>query len=584
MPRPTLALRWLHRRRSDDAGEAGFTLIELVIACGVLALVLASLAYTGTMAFADAALSRHRSAAASLANEALEQVRALPYNKVALGLSTTDISTSGDSAITVTGGVYRFDGERIPNGNNDPVVPLVPHQAVRTLDDMDYTVSVYVTYLDDDPNSRALRVTVRASWSSPLRAGAQKFVDAQTVIYSPDTGGTGGCGSNATHPFAAPCQPFLYSNTSSGEGAISFSAFEGTALSGVDLGEATLYLPTQDTNMAIEQVQTASATARTSGVRLRRSSDGSDQSSGRSAVTAATDSDPSQPKPAHDSASVGPQASATVQLSGSGNSIQLTSSAGDTASVKATMAASGTNTCPNASNPQVNESDLEPCANGTSTQAGSMVAQLNLSGLGNATLAAVGNAAFSSSFSNRDIVGQATSCTTTSEDGCIHARHRSAIGTVNIGGLASALSPLAPLGFDYLVKLTGFSRTVTAEAGYGNANPSVLSSGVIQYWNGIGYTAINVASGASATIPVANVVVTNGITSTTIGMTAVLRTGGSTTGPCASPCASAEARAESPLVGDIRYTVVVGGTTIVDLNIHIDLGTLLARAEYDPGV
>jgi type II secretory pathway pseudopilin PulG len=581
MTRQTFASRWLRQRHADD--EAGFTLLELVLACGVLALVLASLAYTGTMAFADAAISRHRTSAASLANEALEQVRALPYNKVALGLSTTDIATGADPAITSSGGVYRFDGERIPNGNNEAIAPLVPHQATRTLDDMDFTVSVYVTYLGDDITSRALRVTVRVSWESPLRAGVQKFVDAQTVVYSP-SGGTGGCGSNATHPFAAPCQPFLYSNTSSGEGAISFSAFAGTAIEGVDLAEATLYLPTQDTNMAIEQVQTASATARTSGVRLRQSSDGSTQSSGRSLADAATDSDPSQPKPAHDSSSAGPQASAVIQLSGSGNSIQLTSAAGDTATARATMAAGGTNTCPNSANPPVNQTDLQPCANATSVQGGAMTAQLNLNSLGSAVLASIGTAATSSAgFSNRDITPQATSCTTTSDDGCIHASQRSSVGTVAIGGLPSVLQSLAPLGFDYLLKLTGFSRTVTAEAGYGNADPSVTNGGTIQYWNGFGYTSVAVASGASATIPIANVVVTNGLTSTTIGMTAVVRSGGTTSGPCASPCANAEARAESPIVGDIRYTVVVGGTTVVDLNIHIDLGTLLARAEYQPG-
>lgn len=585
MPRPTLALRWLHRRRSDDAGEAGFTLIELVIACGVLALVLASLAYTGTMAFADAALSRNRSAAASLANQALEQVRALPYNTVALGLATSDISSGTDPAITSVGGVYRFDGERIPNGNNAAIVPLVPHQSATVLDATTYTTSAYVTYLDDDITSRALRVTVRVSWASPLREGAQKFVDAQTVIYSPGLGDDGsGCGSNATHPFAAPCQAFLYGNTSSGDGAITFSAFAGTAITGVDLAEASLFLPTQATHMAIEQVQTATASAQTSGIRLRRASDGTDIPSGRTLVDAGSDSDPSQPKPVRDTSSTGPQASATIQLSGSGNSLQLVSSAGDTATATATMTANGANPCANADNPAVNQNDSQPCANATSTQGGTMNAQLNLNGLGNAVLASVGSATSSAGFVNRDVTPQATSCTTTSDDGCIHARQRSAIGTVNVGGLLSVLAPLGPAGFDYLLKLTGFSRTVTAEAGYGNADPSITNSGVIQYWNGFGYTSINVASGTSMSIPIADVVVTNGLTTTTIGMTASVRSGGTTTGPCASPCAEAEARAESPIVGDIRYRVVVGDSTVVDLNIHIDLGTLLARAEYDPGV
>jgi hypothetical protein len=77
--------------------------------------------------------------------------------------------------------------------------------------------------------------------------------------------------------------------------------------------------------------------------------------------------------------------------------------------------------------------------------------------------------------------------------------------------------------------------------------------------------------------------VSNGITGTTLNISGVVRTGGTTSGACASPCGDASATAESPIVGDITYTVVVSGTTVANLTIHIDLGTLTAHAKYTSG-
>jgi hypothetical protein len=234
--------------------------------------------------------------------------------------------------------------------------------------------------------------------------------------------------------------------------------------------------------------------------------------------------------------------------------------------------------------------DSLPCGNGTARQAGSMSAQLNLNSLGSATLASIASpGADNIAHTNRDIAPQASSCTLTSGDGCIRASHVQRVGSIRIGALPAALSALGPVGFTSLLKIDGYNRKVTAEAGYGNANPSVTdasggtSMGTVAYWNGVGYTTLNIGTGASATIPLSSVVVTNGLTSTTISIGGSVRSGATSAAACASPCAASTAQAESPVVSDIRYTVVVGGVTVADLNIHVDLGTLLAHAEYTPG-
>jgi type II secretory pathway pseudopilin PulG len=584
-----LRLLLVRRLRRRGPAEGGFTLFELVLASGVIALVMSSLAYMGTVAFKDAALARNRQVATGLASEALEQVRALPYDTVALGLSTADLAAGTDSNVTVSGGVYKYNGETIPNGtSNTAIAPLAPHRTTKVMDTTPYTVAVYVTYLDDGTTSRSFRVTAHVSWATSARGGVQTFVDAQTIVYSPT--GTG-CSSTATHPFAAPCQPFLYGIGSLDQGSVAIAPYTGSAgISCLNLKEAQMVLPSDATNMQLEQIESVDSAATTSGVNLTDGT-GAVQTLGQQSVKVGSDSDPSQSKPVYATQTTGTgasvQASGSVSMNGCSNSLSVGSSGGDTASATATVLASATNVCPNSAVTPVNMVDLLPCGNAAAKQAGSMSAQMNLNGLGSAVLASIGSTSTGGAGdTNFDAAPQTSpaACTVaTSGDGCIHASQRAAVGSVRIGGLASSLSAVAPLGFDYLVKLDNFTRTVTAEAGVGNDNPSVSSTGTIQYWNGAGYTSVAVGSGASVSLPLASLTVSSGLTSTTLSIGGTIRTGGTTSGTCASPCADASASAESPIVGDIRYTVIVGGNTVADLLIHIDFGTATAHAQYTSG-
>jgi type II secretory pathway pseudopilin PulG len=571
----------LRRRvRERLAGEGGFTLVELVLASGLMALVMSSLAYVGTVAFADASLGRSRQTATALVNQALEQVRAIKYDTLSLGLATTDLQAGGDSAITSSGGVYRYDGERIPNGANAAIAPLVPHRSTKTVDGDPYVLAVYVTYLDDDPTSGALRVTARASWTSGVRGGSDTFVEAQTVVAPCD---------DPTHPFCAPDQPYLYANSEVSEGGITISAFNGIGISGVDFDQGSLWLPTQSTNMQVEQIEAVASSAKTSGTTLRDAS-GAEVGAGRQAITVGADSDPSQSKPPYATSTVGGSTGPTVQvptdrlLEGSTGKITLTSSGGDAATATATVLSTAANTCANAALTPVNQLDSLPCGNATTTQGSTMTAQLNLNALGNVTLASIGGAAVSSAaHTNRDTAAQPSSCASTSGDGCIHASHRQAIGSIVIADLPSTMSALLP-SFDGLLKLTGFTRTVIAEAGVGNANPSVVTTGTLQYWNGVGYTSTVLSGAGGVAIPLATVSVSNATAATTLSIGGTVSTGATTAPACPSPCSDATAQAASPMIADIRYTVIVAGSTIVDLLVHIDLGTLLAHAQYTPSV
>src|SRR5439155_15806364 len=76
------------------------------------------------------------------------------------------------------------------------------------------------------------------------------------------------------------------------------------------------------------------------------------------------------------------------------------------------------------------------------------------------------------------------------------SRTASDIGVVGLGGFN-------PSGFSQYVKVAAFADQVKAEAGPGtNAPTATVSSGTIQYWNGIGYTTVSIGSlSAAITIP-----------------------------------------------------------------------------------
>src|SRR2546427_1042158 len=105
--------------------EGGFTLIELRAALGVILVAMVALAYTATIGFTDIGFARQRQGANELANQTMEQIRALPFDKLENGLDNTDLANSVvagpkfDPNIVLNGPcgtptVYCFNGEQIP--------------------------------------------------------------------------------------------------------------------------------------------------------------------------------------------------------------------------------------------------------------------------------------------------------------------------------------------------------------------------------------------------------------------------------------------------------------------------------------
>src|SRR5436309_1905019 len=118
----------LRRARLASTSEDGFTVIELIMATGLMTVAIVAMLYTTIAGFRGIQVARGRQAANGVANQALEQVRALSYDTLSNGLSDSDSTINSDTAISRSGSVWTYGGETIPHATNPVTTPLNPHQ------------------------------------------------------------------------------------------------------------------------------------------------------------------------------------------------------------------------------------------------------------------------------------------------------------------------------------------------------------------------------------------------------------------------------------------------------------------------
>ncbi len=588
----------LMRRRCADA-EAGFTIIELMAAVSIIAIALLGMAYTATVGLSDVGLARQRQGGNQVANQAMEQVRGLPFATLQLGLKSSDLT--GDSRITMCGSpaVRCYQGEPIVQSSNPPnVVPVVPHTNTLTVGPTAYAVSVYVTYYQGNTSGTAYRVSVVSSWANPDVRGVASSVQTQSIIYSGPTTGTSGCLSTQTHPFAGPCQPFLYGNSSVQVGQVNIT---GT-IAGISLDHATLWTPETSSNMQVEQVSAVQGTSQASGLELQLAGQTA-QLLGRTLVTSKADNDPGQPQNVYQTASYPPpsQSGGTLSQSGGGNTITLSAGAGGDQGSTTSAASALTSTYPCADRGGVTRNDAQPCGASSARLGPSLSATLSLTSgslnLGGAALATInppsGSSASRYAFTNRDLQHEsaepATECQATSGDGCVHSDVYRNSGSVTIGGLPSAFNVLAPLGWNgSLITINASTATASADVGIGTAAPTAASTGNISYWNGTGYTSIPIAGTSTPTSIPVSLSLPGGLVlpGVTLTLNATVTPGQRVVSDPAGGCGTctrtqASGTTSSPVV-DLTYQVVVGSATLASLTIHADLGTVLAQGSYQP--
>lgn len=606
-----------HRPARRGADESGFSLIEVMVALMLLAIVLTSVAYSLTSSFTNVGFSSQQQAATGLANKALEEVRGLPYATLLAGLNTnegTALSTDPNIDTSTTPWTFKGTGEQLvystwASGAAD-VPPFYPHTSTDTINNTVYSVSTYPTHYKGSHSE--FRMTVIVTWTPSDRPGVAAKVSAQTVIYSPATG----CLSANTHPYAAPCQPYFRSSATLGQGYIQIapaSGATGDAIYGIPLTNAELYLPRADSNIDTEQISNLLGGAYTSGGTISEQ-DLTPQSTGELPGTVQADSDPgSNMAPAAINSVTNTGSPYITASSGGANADSLTITPGgsDQGNAVATTVAStaldsagSPPACQDLAYPTGNtQSSGQACADSNVTQSGDLTGVMDLyagsSDLGDAPLATVETPSVNmttGTFVERFTSSGSTYCSNASGDGCVHAAAQRQIGTVKVGGLpANVPAPAGWAGGNYLFKLSNYSDSVSAESGIGTNSPASTTSvpapgesaPSFQYWNGSGYTSVPWPSSPTPITPAPVSISYNPPSGYTLTVTesATLTIGGgvsstsSGTSPCSSAC-SLTASSASPVIGDVTYEVTWDNEVLADLDIHVDLGTIMATTTY----
>ena len=165
MPLASLAPR--SQRRPEDR-DAGFTLLEAVVALMIATISFTALAAAGLTAIRGTTIARTNQQSADLLAKQIETVRSYDYDSATH--DPTDPTLAGDSAITNCGGDSCYDPGTGPetlaiadDGLVNPHRQTLPRAAANNY--VDYTITTYVTTPVDSTGADYRRVTVTISWT-----------------------------------------------------------------------------------------------------------------------------------------------------------------------------------------------------------------------------------------------------------------------------------------------------------------------------------------------------------------------------------------------------------------------------------
>lgn len=614
-PRHFLGSRARARREAQlSRDDAGFALLEVIIAFSVLLLALTGIgAEIGTQ-FSSVSSSRNEQKGQAVLARLLDEARALPYTVVAKGLSSADTTATStatyikkigpgtsvwilrDQALGSGHGTGEVVNHYSPPSGLTPPPPFYEHKSCFSETGSPATCtgshvftaltfptkyeSKVVTGVEKTWLNHVIRVTVLVSWQGAHSNGSPTTLTGQTLIFSK----TVACTSHAqADPNPASCQPNFLTTARAGGGVIAVEPAPGApaAITGLAFTSFDLVLPGVSSNEELTQTSTVLGTAKASGGTTAPTSS-LDQGSlvmTKATNNLATGTSDYESKALQQSADAVTKASSTAVYS-----ITATPSPTDTGTSASTTSATITHECSDLTGAFV--TTALPCGSGNVAQGTRATLTATLGSVGAVTLARVDPTATHPDrvLTERFAEAGAPTCPTTSINGCANSSARGALGTVELAGLpSSATLPATWQG--YLVKLSGFRATATAWARSASTWLKGTISGVsgtLSYYNGSGYSTLTIGSSGA---PLPSTAVTTTAGTATVQITPHLAVGGAacrTTTTSSHPgVAHVEQCSVSPLSGTITYVVTTGSTTIADFTMTVGLGTVSATANYE---
>ena len=520
----TDAIRRALARRAR--GDAGFTLIEVIVAMVITLMVMTALSYVVVSSLRTIQQAKQRQTATALATQELERLRAMPYDDVTVSATSACPLPGGNPHTTVSGTNIFFAApvSLLPGVGNEPLVVNCESGRWKDeqVDQVTYRVYTYVTQPAlTASGTQAFNLTVLVHWTSSVWPSGRWSVE-RTTTFSP-----AGCLSTATSPFAAPCQVYVTARAGEALAGVSVSNADGSLpglLNTPSVNQLQLAFPTSNASFFVEQTATGTATASTTSSLLQGPSS-VDLWGGQSAK-AAVDSDPSSaPDQSVNSTSPGhPSATVTVnngQGVDSRGTLILTQGGGDTGRASAAIAADSA-TCRGLDDaPLATGSPARPCSSASLNPGGSgsdLVYQSPL-GSGNVTLAT-----FAPSSTSRAVAGAFGQATTGAVCGgavspsgtpvdCVHAAAQRSLGAAAFPVTSNVTNPGYPTFAQFdpdtgsvspapavldptfgLWRVAGLTESVYVEDGTGARAPSFARSGTLKVWTGqgpSGYTTVS---------------------------------------------------------------------------------------------
>ncbi|WNM25773.1 type IV pilus modification PilV family protein [Demequina capsici] len=223
------------RRRELSERDEGFSLIELIVAMVIIAIILVFLIGAQLSAMRTVSDARKREQATAFANEAMEQMRAIPWAVLAGGLDTNFNSGGSNNATgytDVAGNKLTVDGQNRTIrtsthvfSTTDPTVTVDDKWTPIFIDNFGSNVQTRT-----DPSVAGTTFTVKAYVLEPTVAD-NSIVSLATVVEWPDTRGSwqqtvmwseafrgDACNSaqEAVQPYLTGCEAYYESESSSG--------------------------------------------------------------------------------------------------------------------------------------------------------------------------------------------------------------------------------------------------------------------------------------------------------------------------------------------------------------------------------
>lgn len=554
-----------HRREhcfsARASGEDGFSLVETVMALGLVFTVMLGLLASLSTGIRGLSTGRQRTGGTAIAKEVVEQARAGAYEDIGHDLSNTQ-PLDDDPAVTVDADgnyVYTPDGGDGPEPLVGSATPQFPeHTWPETKDGVDYTIHVYVTDVATLIGDGYKRLTVDVEWTNPQydedavanNVRVSTFVSQFGVVSTGEASGIVDVDSGSVR-------------------------ITGT-LEGIDLSQAQFFFPLAhadvDSDLVAETrgvAQSArSALTLNTGTASGCSQSGSSVSCDGVKAETAADNDGGSPLPTPNHV-VGP-------LSGSSSTISAgTALSMGTGATTAVASKSSGQSCVATCSPGVGDDDGLPYALDEAESPSSM------------------SAGFSAGILSGDLVrvGSGGSATATIDQDMKSGKpFVDSLGELDVPAVDFLTLDLAPVGYTSVVHVDPVHVTAHAQAGPG-AGPPVLTGDTVKvtvYDTGLlglaEYRSFSFAPGdpvnesASVTFDVTSDLL--GLTNTVSVETTV--TAGSESTPSESTdgtITKGQANASNWFIVRSHVTITELGVTVADLTFELDYGRLGTLAQ-----